>query len=123
MEEARIICTLCPRGCNIIVSHRDGRVEGMRGNHCPNGLEYARNEFTSPVRVLTSTVRAVGGELPLLPVKTRAPIPKGKLLDCMRATCSIEAHAPIRTGDVLCRDICGTGTDLIATRNLEVIAE
>jgi CxxC motif-containing protein len=121
MEETKIICISCPKGCCVTVSHQDGRIEGLSGNHCPNGLTYAKNEFMSPVRVLTSTVRAVDGELPLLPVKTRNPIPRGTMRGCMIAICSLEARAPIKLGDVICRNICDTGIDLIATRDLEVV--
>jgi CxxC motif-containing protein len=121
MKKAKITCISCPRGCGITVRHEHDRIVGMDGNYCPNGLIYAENEFLSPMRMLTSTVRIAGGELPLLPVKTKRPIPKGKIHDCMIAICSIEAHAPVKLGDVLCRDIGGTGTDLIATRDLEAV--
>jgi CxxC motif-containing protein len=121
MQETKITCISCPRGCCITLRHEDGKILEMSGNRCKNGIAYAENEFLSPVRVLTSTVLIAGGELPLLPVKTKAPIPKGKMRDCMRVIFSIEARAPVKLGDVICDDICGTGTDLIATRDLEVV--
>jgi len=60
----------------------------VTGNACPNGAAYGREELTHPTRILTSTVRAEGG------------------------------HAPVRTGQVVLADVCGTGVDVVATRNL-----
>ncbi len=41
----------------------------------------------------------------------------------MKVIFSIKIQAPVKLGDILLRDICGTGTDLIATRDMEVIAK
>lgn len=123
MQEKRITCISCPRGCPIVVKHENRMILDISGNRCSRGLAYARNEFMSPMRVLTSTVYVTGAELPLLPVKTRDPIPKTALKECMKVIFSIKIQAPVKLGDILLRDICGTGTDLIATRDMEVIAK
>lgn len=119
MEESKIICISCPKGCNVTVCHENGAISEIRGATCKAGQEYARNEFTAPVRVLTSTVSVEGGELPLLPVKTKTPIPKGKMFECMQRICGMKIKAPVKVGQVLCEDICGCGSDLIATRDLD----
>ena len=55
----------------------------------------------------------------LLPVRTREPIPKGKLLEAMAETAKITAKAPIRRGDVLVPDFIEAGNALIACKTVE----
>ena len=51
--------------------------------------------------------------------KTRTPIPKEKIFDCMAALGNLQLNAPVHMGDVICPDVCGTGVDVIATRTVE----
>ena len=110
-----IVCISCPRGCRLKVYPEEGfRVEG---NSCPRGEEYGRNEVRHPVRVLTSTVVLEGCPLSRrLPVKTAGPIPKEKMLEAAKSLDSVRAQAPVDIGDVIVKDICGTGVDLVATK-------
>lgn len=111
-----LICIVCPNGCRLRVDEEDGYK--VTGNACHRGEEYGRNELLHPVRVLTGTVRLHGAELARCPVKTRGPIPKEKLLDAARALCTVDVTAPVQRGDVVLADVCGTGVDVVATRNL-----
>lgn len=112
-----LICITCPRGCHLKVYEEENyRVEG---NHCPRGEEYGRNELQHPVRVLTSTVRLTGCAARRCPVRTAAPIPKDMMLTAARALDGVTAAAPVRRGDVLVKDLCGTGVSLIATKDSE----
>lgn len=109
-----LICIVCPNGCHLKVYDGEGcRVEG---NACPRGAEYGRTEILHPVRVLTSAVRLCGGPIARCPVKTAGPIPKEKLLDAARALCGVVVYAPVRVGDIVLPNICGTGIDVVATR-------
>ena len=90
----------------------------MTGNSCPRGKEYAINEVTNPTRTITSTVAISGGELHRLPVMTSSPIPKGKIFEVMQEIDKVRACAPVRIGDVIIRNVLGTGSDIIATRNI-----
>ena len=60
----------------------------------------------------------VAGRQTPISVKTRAPIPKAKIRDCMVALSKVRATAPIAMGQVLLSNVCGTGIDMIATKNL-----
>ena len=51
--------------------------------------------------------------------KTRTPIPKEKIFDCMAALGNLQLNAPVHMGDVICPDVRGTGVDVIATRTVE----
>ncbi len=71
-----IICTVCPRGCHINVVGNEGGVKALEGYGCKRGIDYATNEFLSPVRILTTTVKIEGVNNDLLPVRSNKPIPK-----------------------------------------------
>jgi CxxC motif-containing protein len=54
-----------------------------------------------------------------MPVRTTAPIPKAKLLDCAEAVRAITLEAPVACGETVARDLLGTGVDLVACMTLE----
>ena len=96
----------------------DGKqVLSVKGNTCKRGEKYAISECTNPVRVLTSTMKINGCRLPVIPVKTSAPIPKGKMFEIMDAINAEVVDAPIKIGDVLISNVCDTGADIIATND------
>ena len=111
-----LICIVCPKGCHLKVD--EDRDYAVTGNHCPRGAEYGRAELTHPTRVLTTTVRCEGGAYPRCPVKTSGPIPKGELFAAMALLDGVTLTAPVSVGQVVVSNICGTGVDVVATRNL-----
>ena len=92
----------------------------VSGNTCKNGEKYAHKELTNPTRIVTSTVRVVGGTLGMVSVKTSADIPKGKIFDCVKELKAIDLPAPVAIGDVIIEDVCGTGVSVVATKNVPV---
>lgn len=111
-------CIMCPLGCELTAEIEDGVVLTVKGNQCPRGAKYARDEITAPVRMLTSTVRVRGGALPLLPVVSKEPLPKGRILDGAAALRQITATAPVHVGDVIASDFLGLGVDIVASRDM-----
>jgi len=114
-------CIVCPIGCNLQVEVEDGAVKKVSGNTCPRGEKYAITEVTAPRRVLTSTVQVTGGHLPLCPVRTKSDIPKGLLFEAMKVVNKLVIEAPVAIGDVLIADICGTGVELVACREIKKV--
>ncbi len=115
-----LVCVSCPLGCALKAEINDkGEVVSVTGNTCKRGEKYAIDECTNPVRMVTSTLKVKGGCLPVVPVKTSKPVPKGKMFDIMKAIDSTEVKAPVEMGDVLICDVCGTGADIIATNELK----
>ncbi len=110
-------CIVCPRSCRVKVREEDGEL-AFDGHQCKRGETYAREEYTNPVRILTSTVALSHGPLPLLPVRTARPVPKGMLEKCMEEINSVVVEAPVRVGQVIVRDLASTGVDLVATRSI-----
>ena len=92
----------------------------VTGNTCKRGDTYARTECTNPVRSLATTVRINGGIYNVVPCKSAGALPKEKIMDCMEIINKISADAPIKLGDVLVKDILGTGINIIATNHCPV---
>lgn len=108
-----VVCIVCPKGCRLEVE--DGQVSGAG---CVRGEVYGVKEVNSPTRVLTSTVRISGAGLERVPVKTSSDIPKHLIPEAMCLLDGLELQAPVKTGDVVVADICGTGVAWVATRTL-----
>lgn len=117
--EKIITCIICPRGCSITVKGEGEKVESVTGFQCKRGEEYAKNEFVRPVRILTSSAKVVGADVPLLPVRSERPIPKDMIFACMDEIKKLTLKAPIKRGEVLIPNVCGTGVDIIASGSLE----
>ncbi len=114
-----IICTVCPMGCVIHVEGENGVINSIEGFSCPRGKKYGENEFISPVRILTSTAKIKGAKTPLVAVRSKAPVPKDKLFDCMAEIRKLELTAPVKRGDILIKDICSTGVDIISSADVK----
>lgn len=113
----KMVCTVCPVGCHLEVT-QCGEKFIVAGNECAKGAEFALSEMNNPVRTVTATVRIAGAEIAMLPVKTAQPVPKDAMERVVKALQSIEVIAPVESGEVVARDICGTGIDVVATRSL-----
>ena len=74
--------------------------------------------MTAPVRTVTSMVRLAGGDQKVVPVKTQAEIPKGKIDECMKEIRATVVSAPVRVGDVLIENVAKTGISVVATANI-----
>lgn len=118
METRELTCIGCPMGCQITVELDKGEVKSVSGNTCQKGDIYARKEVTNPTRIVTSTIIIKGGDKPRVSVKTANDIPKDKIFAVMKDIDAATAEAPVKIGDVLVRDVAGTGVDVIATRNI-----
>ena len=118
IETRELICIGCPLGCPLTVELKGTEVVSVTGNTCPNGDRYARKEVTDPRRTVTSTVRVLGGILPVVSVKTAQDIPKNKIFDCMQELATIRVKAPVQEGDVIVSNIADTGVSVIATKEI-----
>jgi CxxC motif-containing protein len=114
-----LICTICPIGCELAVEHNERKIESVEGNRCKRGIEYAEAEVFHPQRMVTTTVRIIGSEVPLLPVRTDRSVPKDMTFDVVSAASRLTVRVPVRVGEVLAKNIAGSGASLISTRNLD----
>ena len=117
MEERNLTCIGCPLGCALKVTI-DGENVTVTGNTCKRGAEYGAKEVTHPTRIVTSTVCVKNGTIPMVSVKTAQDIPKEKIFDVMKELNRVVVKAPVHREDVIVSNICGTGVDLVATKDL-----
>ncbi len=115
-----LICIVCPMGCHCSVEEDAASPRGYKvtGATCKRGEDYAIKEVTEPTRMLTSTVRIEGARLPRLPVRTSGAIPKERVFECMTMINALQTVHPVSMGQVLLKDLFGTGVNLIASRSL-----
>lgn len=113
-----LTCIGCPMGCRITVTlDESGKFLDSVGWSCNIGKRYAEEEVTAPKRVVTSLLKVAGHDLPLS-VRTDKGIDKALIFDCLKEIAEKEVSAPVRIGDVLIPNVCGTDVSVIATREI-----
>lgn len=120
MTTKTITCTVCPLGCDMTVSGDCAAVTSIEGAGCKRGETYGAGEFLAPARILTTSVRVTGASCPLAPVRSRGPIPKEQLFDCMELLRSVQLRAPAALHDVVVPNILGTGVDVITSAAVQL---
>ena len=113
--EKEIICVICPTSCHIKVTGDGKNVDEVSGYVCKRGLEYATNEYSAPVRTLTTTVKAEGYTCPIIAVRSNKPMPKDKIFEAMDIIQNVVATAPFYVGKVVVENILDTGVDIVLT--------
>ena len=111
-----LTCICCPMGCRLSVETEGDEIISVTGNTCKRGYDYAISELTAPSRMVTSTVRTSEGVS--IPVKTKEPIPKDKIFECMEEIKAAEAHTPVHVGDIIVENVAGTDIPVVATRTI-----
>ncbi|RKX75237.1 MAG: hypothetical protein DRP87_15050 [Spirochaetes bacterium] len=114
-----LLCISCPIGCSMEAEFDDNKILKLEGYQCKRGITYAEKEIFNPERMVTTTVRIEGGEIPLIPVKTESSVPKELALKVVQEASKITVKAPVKVGDVIIENILGTGVNLVATRNVK----
>ena len=122
-EQRRFICVICPVGCTIDASIESGELREITGHACKRGVAFVHEELTAPKRMLTTTVRVKGGKLPLVPVRSTAPLPKELLLPVAALLRKVTLEAPVREHQVVVANVLGTGVDIITSRDLPALWE
>lgn len=119
MMKKELVCIVCPVGCSLEVEIEESEVTKVSGNTCKRGEVYAKKECTNPTRIVTSSVNVEGGLEAVVSVKTESDIPKGKIFDCIKELSKVVVKAPVHIGDIIIKDIAGTGINIVATKEVE----
>ena len=109
-------------GCQLLVEVEGDKVLKVTGNVCKRGESYAVKEVTHPTRIVTTTVKVIGGDKARVSVKTKEDIPKGKVYECVDALREVAVQAPVHIGDVILKNAAGTGVDIVATMSVGAAA-
>lgn len=114
---SELVCIVCPRGCALQVE-REGDAFRVTGNGCKRGEAFAISEQTAPMRTLCTTVRTVFPDVPVLPVRVSAEIPKDKIFPVMEAINAVTLETPVPIGGVILENVLGLGVDVVAASDL-----
>jgi len=114
----KLICIVCPIGCNLEISYNECEIQNIQGYLCPRGVEYAEKELFNPERTLTTSVHVMNGEMPLASVRTTKPIPKHLTRRVVGKLKKIHMEAPVKFGQVIIKDVEGSGVDVVTTREV-----
>jgi CxxC motif-containing protein len=117
--EREFVCIICPNGCRIKVEYEGINIKNIKGDECPKGKDYVKNEITNPLRVFTGSVLVESGDFSLVSVKTLSPIPKKYLKKVGEITRRIKVDAPVEIGQVVASNLLNENINLIATRRIE----
>ncbi len=117
-EQREFICVTCPVGCSIEALVEGQELIEMRGQACGRGEHFVQEELTDPRRMLTTTVRVRGGTLPLVPVRSSAPLPQHLLMEVARALRQVELEAPVQEHQVVLENVFDTQVDIVTSRPL-----
>ena len=101
-----LICIKCPRGCKLQVEK-----DSITGNLCPRGLDYAKEEMTCPMRIVTALIKVNGS---IVPVKTSREVPKEKIDEVLDLISKISVDGTF-IGKVVAENILGLGVDIVVT--------
>lgn len=106
------ICIMCPMGCPLSITESGGNIT-VTGNTCPRGKAYGAQEFTAPMRTVTTLIKMNGGGV--ASVKTSAPVPKENMFDVLDFIRTLEVPSDCKIGDVASYNVLGLGADLVIT--------
>ncbi|NCA67211.1 MAG: DUF1667 domain-containing protein [Clostridia bacterium] len=110
------ICIMCPMGCPLEITE-SGNVIVVKGNTCKRGTDYGVQEYSAPKRVVTSLVHTETGKV--VSVKTAELIDKKIIFNVLDALKNIRIKLPIKIGDVIIHNVCGSGVNIVATSSIE----
>ncbi len=114
--KGQFICIVCPTSCPISAEWNETELLGIDHAQCKLAWDFIRSEIFDSRRTVTTTVLVEGADLPLVSVKTDAPVPKQVVLEVMDYLAGVTVHAPVGIGDVIVSDVLGTGSNIVATR-------
>ena len=116
--KGQFICVVCPISCPVNAEWNDTELLSIDHAQCKLAWEFIGSEIFDPRRTVTSTVLVEGAGLPLVSVKTDSPVPKDRVMDVMDRLADVVVRAPVGIGEVLVPDILGTGSNIVATREV-----
>ncbi len=112
-------CILCPNGCDLKMDRRGDELI-VTGNKCVRGIQFMKDEYYDPRRVLTTTVKTSCHKHPRLSVKTSKPIPKDFIFPAMTVINGFTAVGSVERGQVLIPGLLDLDVDVVATETLKI---
>ena len=90
----------------------------VTGNSCKRGEKFARQELTDPRRTICSTVATAFREVPVVPCRVSAEIPKDMIFPVMKEIYRARVTKRIGRGEIIIPNVLGIGADIICTSDI-----
>jgi CxxC motif-containing protein len=114
-----IVCIACPIGCRLTVETKSPEADiSVRGNRCPKGEVYGREEILSPKRMVTAVVRTDSPVFPYASVRTDRPLPRPMMGALLGELYARKVSLPVACGQVMIENFRNTGVGVVFSRTL-----
>jgi Uncharacterized protein with conserved CXXC pairs len=113
-----VICNSCNKMCILSIDKYENNID-IYGNKCDEGINYANIEINNNKSIFTTLVRIKGAKYNVVSVKSSKPLDKNIWIECSKALGRLYVGAPIKAGDIICKNILNTGADIICTKSIE----
>lgn len=110
MKTYDMTCIMCPMGCSLKATVDNNNIS-VTGNNCIRGEQFAKEELTCPMRVVTSSVKTNNG---VKACKTNKPVPKSKIFQVMKEIEKLRLENT-KFGQVVIKNVLNTGADIVIT--------
>ncbi|WOO87136.1 DUF1667 domain-containing protein [Mollicutes bacterium LVI A0039] len=111
------VCIVCPRGCHLQYEYQ-GEELIITNNGCKRGPEYLTQELILPKRMLTTTVKVNGGEIPVVPVYASEYVAKDDVDEFIGYLKTIEIDAPVLCDTKIVWEINGKPVSIFTSRDI-----
>lgn len=112
------VCIVCPRGCHLQYSYDQDQQLQVTNNGCKRGPEYLAQELVMPKRMLTTTVRVIGGDIPVVPVYATEYVAKDDVNQIISYLKQISIEAPITCATEIVSEINGIPISICTSRDV-----
>jgi len=112
-----ITCIVCPNSCLLHIEEKDGKYT-VSGNKCIRGEAYGINEMTNPKRTISSTVKTVFPDVPVVSVKVSSEIPKERIFDVMQEINKVVLDKRVGRGYIVIENCLGLGINIVVTSDI-----
>lgn len=114
-----LTCIVCPNSCSL-KAEKVNNVWVVTGNKCKRGENFAINEMIRPMRTISSTVRTIFPDVPVVPVRVSGEIPKDKIFDVMKEINNVLLDKRVKRGYKVINNCLNLNIDIIVTSNILV---
>lgn len=121
MEEEIQICTICEKRCRITMKIDGNRITDLQGHQCYQGIGFANDFLKASLKTISTSVVLKNHSSRMLPVRTSRPVRSSYSMAILKESRNILVDAPVRYGQVVAKNIAGSGAELISLK--EVHAE
>jgi CxxC motif-containing protein len=112
-------CLLCEKNCRLEADVQGETLLGLRGQGCQKGFDFILSRISPQGKIVSTSVLVTNHSLRFLPVRTGKAVDKALTSKILEEARKITVTPPIRYGQVILRNVAGSGTELISTKALD----